>query len=38
LGIGGFGYSGWIWETFGGKFVLKQGPKGFDIESSLPIA
>ena len=38
LGIGGYGYSGWVWETFEGRFVLKQGPKAFDIESSLPIA
>ncbi len=34
--IGGYGYSGWIWETVDGKFRMKQGPKLLSIETSLP--
>jgi hypothetical protein len=33
---GGYGYSGWIWETVEGKFQLKQGPKLLSVETSLP--
>lgn len=33
--IGGYGYSGWIWETVDGKFRIKQGPKLLSIETSL---
>ncbi|MFO7553908.1 MAG: aldehyde dehydrogenase family protein [Desulfobacterales bacterium] len=32
--VGGYGYSGWIWETIDEKFTLKQGPKLFSIETS----
>ena len=32
--IGGYGYSGWIWETVDGSFRLKQGPKLLSIETS----
>jgi succinate-semialdehyde dehydrogenase/glutarate-semialdehyde dehydrogenase len=34
--VGGYGYSGWIWETVNGRFRLKQGPKLLSVESSLP--
>jgi len=34
--IGGYGYSGWIWETIDGRFVLKQGPRLFSLETSRP--
>lgn len=34
--VGGYGYSGWIWETVNGQFRLKQGPKFLSLESSLP--
>lgn len=33
--IGGYGYSGWIWETVAGSFRLKQGPKLLSIETSV---
>ncbi|MCG6917667.1 MAG: aldehyde dehydrogenase family protein [Deltaproteobacteria bacterium] len=33
--VGGYGYSGWIWETVEGEFILKQGPKLLSIETSL---
>ena len=33
---GGYGYSGWIWETVDGRFRLKQGPKLLSVETSLP--
>jgi betaine-aldehyde dehydrogenase len=33
--VGGYGYSGWIWETINGEFVLKQGAKLLSIETSL---
>lgn len=32
--IGGYGYSGWIWETVDGRFRIKQGPKLLSIETS----
>jgi acyl-CoA reductase-like NAD-dependent aldehyde dehydrogenase len=35
--VGGYGYSGWIWETVNGRFVLKQGPKLLSIETSTEI-
>ena len=34
--IGGYGYSGWIWETVDGTFRIKQGPKLLSIETSTP--
>jgi acyl-CoA reductase-like NAD-dependent aldehyde dehydrogenase len=34
--VGGYGYSGWIWETVGGKFGIKQGPKLLSTETSEP--
>lgn len=34
--IGGYGYSGWIWETVDSRFRIKQGAKLFSIETSLP--
>jgi len=34
--VGGYGYSGWIWETVDGNFRIKQGPKLLSIETSLP--
>jgi betaine-aldehyde dehydrogenase len=33
--VGGYGYSGWIWETLDGKFILKQGAKLLSIETSM---
>ncbi len=33
--IGGYGYSGWVWETVNQEFKLEQGPKLFSIETSL---
>jgi betaine-aldehyde dehydrogenase len=33
--VGGYGYSGWIWETVNGAFVLKQGPKLLSLETSV---
>lgn len=35
--VGGYGYSGWIWETVDGQFRLKQGPKLLSIETSVPL-
>ena len=32
--VGGYGYSGWIWETVGGRFRIKQGPKLLSVETS----
>jgi len=32
--VGGYGYSGWIWETVKGKFRIKQGPQLLSIETS----
>lgn len=34
--VGGYGYSGWLWETVDGRFQLKQGPKLITLETSLP--
>ena len=34
--VGGYGFSGWIWETVGGKFRMKQGPKLLSTETSVP--
>lgn len=34
--VGGYGYSGWIWETVADRFRLKQGPKLITLETSLP--
>ena len=31
---GGYGYSGWIWETVDGAFRIKQGPKLLSVETS----
>ncbi|HEX8042694.1 aldehyde dehydrogenase family protein [Candidatus Deferrimicrobium sp.] len=33
--VGGYGYSGWIWETVDGRFRIKQGPKLLSIETSV---
>ena len=33
--VGGYGYSGWIWETINGAFILKQGAKLLSIETSV---
>jgi betaine-aldehyde dehydrogenase len=33
--VGGYGYSGWIWETVDGSFAIKQGPKLLSIETSI---
>jgi len=32
--VGGYGYSGWIWETVDGRFQIKQGPKLLSVETS----
>ena len=32
--VGGYGYSGWIWETVAGRFQIKQGPKLLSTETS----
>jgi len=34
--VGGYGYSGWIWETVDGRFQIKQGPKLIHLETSTP--
>jgi hypothetical protein len=34
--VGGYGYSGWIWETVDGRFQIKQGPKLIHLEASTP--
>jgi betaine-aldehyde dehydrogenase len=34
--VGGYGYSGWIWETADGRFHIKQGPKLLRLETSVP--
>ena len=33
--VGGYGYSGWIWETINGESILKQGAKLLSIETSV---
>jgi len=35
--VGGYGHSGWIWETTDDRFVLKQGPKLLSLETSLDV-
>ncbi|MGB8991898.1 MAG: aldehyde dehydrogenase family protein [Desulfobaccales bacterium] len=35
--VGGYGYSGWIWETVDGRFQIKQGPKLIHLETSTPV-
>ena len=35
--VGGYAYSGWIWETVEGKFGMKQGPKFLSTETSEPL-
>ena len=32
--VGGYGYSGWIWETVNGDFRIKQGPKLLSLETA----
>jgi len=32
--VGGYGYSGWIWETEDGAFRIKQGPKLLSLETA----
>jgi acyl-CoA reductase-like NAD-dependent aldehyde dehydrogenase len=32
--VGGYGRSGWIWETVAGMFRMKQGPKLLSVETS----
>jgi len=32
--VGGYGYSGWIWEPEGDTLKLKQGPKLLSLETS----
>ena len=32
--VGGYGLSGWIWETVEGRFRIKQGPKLLSVETS----
>lgn len=34
--VGGYGYSGWVWETLEGHFQTKQGPKLIHLETSIP--
>ena len=35
--MGGYGLSGWVWRTEGGKFNLYQGPKSFALEASVKV-
>jgi betaine-aldehyde dehydrogenase len=32
--VGGYAYSGWMWETVDDQFILKQGPKLLSLETS----
>lgn len=32
--IGGYGYSGWVWDFSGDRFRLRQGPKLLSLETS----
>jgi len=32
--VGGYGYSGWIWQTGSDGFRIKQGPKLLSLETS----
>lgn len=34
--VGGYGRSGWVWETANGSFRIKQGPKLLSTEASVP--
>jgi len=34
--VGGYGLSGWIWETIENEFIIKQGPKLLSLETSYP--
>ena len=34
--VGGYGLSGWIWETVDNEFIIKQGPKLLSLETSYP--
>jgi acyl-CoA reductase-like NAD-dependent aldehyde dehydrogenase len=34
--VGGYGVSGWIWETVKNEFIIKQGPKLLSLETSYP--
>ncbi len=34
--VGGYGYSGWVWDFPDGRFQLRQGPKLFSTETSVP--
>jgi betaine-aldehyde dehydrogenase len=34
--IGGYGRSGWTWETLDGTWRMKQGPKLLSVETSVP--
>jgi len=34
--VGGYGLSGWIWETVENEFIIKQGPKLLSLETSCP--
>jgi betaine-aldehyde dehydrogenase len=34
--VGGYGLSGWIWETVDNEFIIKQGPKLLSLETSFP--
>jgi betaine-aldehyde dehydrogenase len=34
--VGGYGVSGWIWETVENEFIVKQGPKLLSLETSYP--
>jgi acyl-CoA reductase-like NAD-dependent aldehyde dehydrogenase len=34
--VGGYGLSGWIWETIDNEFIIKQGPKLLSLETSYP--
>jgi succinate-semialdehyde dehydrogenase/glutarate-semialdehyde dehydrogenase len=34
--VGGYGVSGWIWETVENEFIIKQGPKLLSLETSCP--
>lgn len=33
--VGGYGYSGWVWEAGNSALVLKQGPKLLSLETSV---
>jgi betaine-aldehyde dehydrogenase len=33
--VGGYGYSGWIWDTAEGRFRIQQGPKLLSVETSV---